>query len=587
MNKNVIVVAGLIATLLVLSMALLPACGGGSTGGGGGIPADAFWTSFFVADPGCVTVGTAQVCGPSKVNSIEIDEGSTAEILGSCQFGDSDTATTGLLAPGYQFWCERSAGASGGTNIKVFSRQANLPMIHVYLVRASDGLPMWETYVTASGGLNGPDGTVYSDPYQHKEFQFAGYKKLTFTTTANKDYTFYNNNALQPLIAAGYDARSASFQATNPGFIGEVDVYDTLDGRALMEENIINSTWNVRNDPNATQGNNGTYDLKPPAGSFVAVGDNGAILTSADGVTWTSRNSGTPVDTILYGVTHGNGKYVAMGYRYVAATNTIYGVILTSPDGVTWTSQSSGVPTNILQGVTYGNGKFVAVGGDWNGTNYYGVTLTSTDGVTWISQTLTSIKLYSVAYGNGKFVAVGFTYSSPQTGVILTSPDGVTWTSQTFGTMGPLITLYDLEGVTYGNGKFVAVGESIDYSTSFLGTAGGAILTSVDGVTWTSQAFGAAWLLGVTYGNGKYVAVGSHGDYGVILTSPDGVSWASQSLEASMYVLGVTYGNGKFVAVGDKWNGTNYDEAVLTSADGVTWTSQISGTTGDLYGVTY
>ena len=46
-------------------------------------------------------------------------------------------------------------------------------------------------------------------------------------------------------------------------------------------------------------------------GIFVAVGYNGAILTSPDGVTWTPRISGT-TDS-LYGVTYGNGTFVAVG----------------------------------------------------------------------------------------------------------------------------------------------------------------------------------------------------------------------------------------------------------------------------------
>jgi len=46
-----------------------------------------------------------------------------------------------------------------------------------------------------------------------------------------------------------------------------------------------------------------------------------------------------------------------------------------------------------------------------------------------------------------------------------------------------------LNGVTYGNGAFIAVG------------AGGTILTSADGITWTSNTSGTAKSLnGVTYG---------------------------------------------------------------------------------------
>ena len=86
----------------------------------------------------------------------------------------------------------------------------------------------------------------------------------------------------------------------------------------------------------------------------------------------------------------------------------------------------------------------------------------------------------------------------------MVSPDGggagTTWTQRTSGTGN------ELEGVAYGNGRFVAVGN------------GGTILTSPDGVNWTRRTSGTrSWLGGVTYGNGTFVAVGEEG---IILTSP-------------------------------------------------------------------
>jgi len=84
------------------------------------------------------------------------------------------------------------------------------------------------------------------------------------------------------------------------------------------------------------------------------------------------------------------------------------------------------------------------------------------------------------------------------------SPDGggagTTWTQRTSGTGN------ELEGVAYGNGRFVVVGE------------GGTILTSPDGVNWAAQASGTGNNLeAVTYANGRFVAVGW---FGTILTSP-------------------------------------------------------------------
>jgi hypothetical protein len=74
---------------------------------------------------------------------------------------------------------------------------------------------------------------------------------------------------------------------------------------------------------------------------------------SGAGTTWTRRIS---QGNHLRGVAYGDGLFVAVGND---------GTILTSPDGVNWTVQTSGTDHS-LHGVTYGNGLFVAVGD--NGT---------------------------------------------------------------------------------------------------------------------------------------------------------------------------------------------------------------------------
>ncbi|MBC7368370.1 MAG: hypothetical protein H7343_16430, partial [Undibacterium sp.] len=84
---------------------------------------------------------------------------------------------------------------------------------------------------------------------------------------------------------------------------------------------------------------------------------------------WQPRTSGVTVP--LWGVAYAAGQWVAVGEQ---------GTILTSPDGATWTPRASGFPARWLVGVGYGtpggSGLWVVVGGS-------GLILPSPDAITW------------------------------------------------------------------------------------------------------------------------------------------------------------------------------------------------------------
>ena len=271
--------------------------------------------------------------------------------------------------------------------------------------------------------------------------------------------------------------------------------------------NIIDQTFDIIDQNTDSIANSSAVqpcsddDLTSSTGLFVTVGDNGIILTSSDGISWTKRTSGTTKN--LYGVTYGNSTFVTVGDN---------GTILTSSDGTTWTNTStnkrttlryfSKADTNHLYGVTYGDDLFVTVGG--NATIF-----TSSDGTTWTerdglrSTWATPKYLKGVTYRKKLFVAVG------RNGLILNSPDGITWKQRKSGTK------YNLVGITYRNGLFVSVGKN------------GKIVTSFDGNWWVKRTYVLPdWLNGVTYGNGTFVTVG---DNGVIITSSDGISWTKRT----------------------------------------------------------
>ena len=302
-------------------------------------------------------------------------------------------------------------------------------------------------------------------------------------------------------------------------------------------------------------GNLTLYNVYWDGAEFVAVGELGTILTSADGSTWTAQDAGLSVD--LNDITKGGATYMAIGWG---------GVLLTSNDKVTWTAQSTGTNDRI-RAIAYGGTRFVAVGDN-------GVALYSDDaGITWTSvdPDASGMPLLDVIWdGNrGQFIAVGGS-SSRNTGLILTSADGITWTSQTVGTK----ILYAVASA--GLTSYVAVGDS------------GKIYRSSNSSTWTAAASPAVnrRLNDIIYDGTEYVAVGGYtaaddSTHGIVEFSNDGGvgdSWteaitsSSSGLDHILHAIGYD-GAGTYVAIGT--------ETVFTSGDADIWTAQSSGLTTD------
>jgi hypothetical protein len=247
-------------------------------------------------------------------------------------------------------------------------------------------------------------------------------------------------------------------------------------------------------------------------GLYLACDAAGVLVTSPDGLTWTSRTTGLGA-VPLYDVAASDTLYLVGGAA---------GALATSTDGVTWTSRASGFGSDGVQGIAWGGGLYVLVGGS-------GKIATSPDGVTWTARTSgVSTRLTRVVYANGRFVAVG------DFGVIVTSTDGVTWTSVT-----STLASNSIRGVGYGAGLFLAVGN------------GGALATSPDGVTWTSRTSGTTNLLsGVAWMPGAGYAV--VGNAGTALTSTDGVTWTpvTSGLATTQQLYAVVAGDGRFLVGG-------------------------------------
>ena len=271
-------------------------------------------------------------------------------------------------------------------------------------------------------------------------------------------------------------------------------------------------------------------------GRFVAVGDQGLMLTSSDGGTNWQRQ--WHVATVYFArVSFANGQFFAAGRKYGTLPDAWEGLLWSSADGLNWQPRYTETNTVVL-GVAHGAGRYVAVAVNAPlSASTRG--LTSLDGVQWTAATIPGNGwLYDIAAGNDVFVAVGGNR-------IMRSTDGENW--QPSGPPG----VSSLQSVVFFNGQFIAVGE------------GGQILTSPSGEVWTARVSGTtSFLAAAAAGPGTVVAAGNDG---VILSSLDGVSWTQRSIPG-LAARGLAFGADVFAAVGPY--GTVYQSGAVSTCSG-------------------
>ena len=222
---------------------------------------------------------------------------------------------------------------------------------------------------------------------------------------------------------------------------------------------------------------------------FVAVGDDGTVMTSVNGTEWVPRNSGSTGE--LFNVVYGGGQFVAVGRLETGSGYA--GVILTSADGADWRPQDSGI-RDPLYAVAYGAGMFVAVG--------HLSAVASADGLTWHRVPVPNYApVYAIAYGNGRFVTAENDVYTPRQAFSV-SEDANYWRSTTADTEGTAWA------VTFGSGIFAAVG---GLNLNFANPTN-QFVVSTDGQHWTTYPLGLVpELHGIAYGAGAFVAVGLSG----------------------------------------------------------------------------
>ena len=278
------------------------------------------------------------------------------------------------------------------------------------------------------------------------------------------------------------------------------------------------SSWTARASSNESCA---WYDVcwSPELGIFCAVGDTSGttstIMTSPDGITWTTRTSAnsTALKSICWSPEL--KMFVAVASSGTGA-KAIY-----SYDGITWYNGNN-VGDYSWQGVDWSPelGLFVAVSNNGGTTNS---AMRSSDGINW---TVTGLSMASYSYNYIVWVPfLNRFYTTCWSNGISYSSDGITWINTVVGA-----STYTRD-VTYSNelGLLIVV--------LYLSGGNTVMATSPDGLTWTQNTNSAltnGWIrtefapeLGICVTTAAATGTGTR-----IMTSLDGATWVVRTSAA-------------------------------------------------------
>ncbi len=271
----------------------------------------------------------------------------------------------------------------------------------------------------------------------------------------------------------------------------------------------------------------------------VAAGDDGHILTSANGINWVHQNSGVSAD--LRGAAYGNSAFVVVGTG---------GKILSSLNGTNWIQRNS-LTSSDLNRVTFANNQFTAVGAN-------GVTRSSTDnGTNWFAESpgATNTLQYATTGGADRLLD-GIHEVRLQ--------DNLVWSNELAKTNGPPDwSYYSAIGLP---GYFLIAGQT--------GLQAEGYQVNDMPYFWLLPHDSVRnWLWDVMRLPSFYVAAG---DFGTIMTSGNGVDWTLElvpTLVTNTTFLGIGGTTNLLLAVGDRgtmiYSPNIVTNLVITNATGV------------------
>ncbi len=221
----------------------------------------------------------------------------------------------------------------------------------------------------------------------------------------------------------------------------------------------------------------------------VAAGSDQSLVISPDAYqVWKGRNHnlGTGLGTL--------NDIVWTGFEYIAVTGNGNVILWRNKEPVKIVHLESGISWHAI---TSGSGLHVAVGSN-------GKILSSWNGETWLLDKIGSCTLFDIAWNDNEFMVAG------SDGLIFSSPNGESWSTEL--SAGSDIAFH---GITYGNGKWLAVGKDI--------VSGEAVVYQKNNGEWEeSYRLVNAALFDVAFSPTGFIAVGENG---LMVASADGEEW--------------------------------------------------------------